>query len=115
MLLKKKHLSPKAAQKIETSDGFLISSITIWEIGIKIKKGKFSIPIPLEDFVAKLGEIDNFHILAIDETTWTQSLNLNWDHRDPADRIIVSSAAARDMELITSDHAILEFYPKAVW
>ena len=32
-------LSPAAAQKIGESDGFLISSISIWEIWIKIKKG----------------------------------------------------------------------------
>lgn len=108
-------LSPAAAQKIGESDGFLISSISIWEIGIKIKKGKLNIPIPLEEFISKLHQVQHFHIRAIDEKIWMNSLNLDWDHRDPADRVIVASAGANHMELITSDRIILNFYPEAVW
>ncbi len=111
----KKRLSPTAVQKIKESDGFLISSISIWEIGIKIKKGKLDIPIPLEEFISKLNQVHHFHILPIDENTWMDSLNLDWGHRDPADRVIVTSADARQMELVTSDNIILDFYAKAVW
>nr|WP_320016702.1 type II toxin-antitoxin system VapC family toxin [uncultured Desulfobacter sp.] len=111
----KKRLSPTSVQKIEESDGFLISSISIWEIGIKIKKGKLDIPISLEELISKLNQVHNFQILSIDENTWVNSLNLDWDHRDPADRVIVASADARQMELITSDTIILDFYDRAVW
>jgi len=111
----KRQLSFTAAQKIEESDGFLISSISIWEIGIKIKKGKLNIPIPLEEFISKLHQVHHFYILPIDEKIWMDSLNLDWDHRDPADRVIVASAGANHMELITSDRIILNFYSKAVW
>lgn len=111
----KRGLSSTAAQKIEGSDGFLISSISIWEIGIKIKKGKLNIPIPLEEFISKLHQVHHFYILPIDEKIWMDSLNLNWDHRDPTDRVIVASADANHMELITSDRIILNFYSKAVW
>lgn len=111
----KQRLTPKAVEKIGESEGFLISSISIWEIGIKIKKGKLNIPIPLEVFISKLNQIHNFHILAVDEKTWMDSLDLDWNHRDPADRVIVASAKARHMELITSDSVILDFYSKAVW
>lgn len=108
-------LSVTGAQRIEESNGFLISAISIWEIGIKIKKGKLNIPMSLEDFVSRLNEVENFQILATDEKIWMDSLNLDWNHRDPADRVIVASAKARDMALVTSDRLILDFYPKAVW
>ena len=111
----KGRLSPTAAQKIEESDGFLISAISIWEIGIKIKKGKLNIPISLEEFISKLHQVQHFHILSIDEKIWLDSLDLDWDHRDPADRVIVASAGANHMELLTSDRIILNFYSKAVW
>ncbi len=111
----KESLSQIAKRKIEESDGLMISSISIWEIGIKIKKGKLEIPMTLEDFTGRLHDSDDFRILAVDETIWIDSLNLDWDHRDPADRVIVAGSKARNMELITSDKAIIDFYQKAIW
>jgi len=111
----KKKLSQLAKERMEESDSLMISSISIWEIGIKIKKGKLKIPISLKEFVANLQNADNLTILAIDEKTWIDSLDLDWDHKDPADRVIVASSKARNIELITSDSAILNFYHKAIW
>ncbi len=111
----KKSLSAKAEKRIQGADGLLISSISIWEIGIKIKRGGLSIPLQLEEFINNLHETDNCRILPVEEKTWIDSLNLDWNHRDPADRVIVASAQARDLELITSDSTILDYYSKALW
>ncbi|MCP4755200.1 MAG: type II toxin-antitoxin system VapC family toxin [Proteobacteria bacterium] len=111
----KKSLSAEAKKRIQGADGLLISSISIWEIGINIKRGKLSISLQLEGFVSNLHETDNCLILPVDEKTWIDSLNLDWNYRDPADRVIVASSQARDIELITSDSTILSYYPKALW
>jgi len=44
---------------------------------------------------------------------WT--LELDWDHADPADRSIVATARLYDDILVTADRRILGFYPKAQW
>lgn len=37
---------------------------------------------------------------------WIQSLALDWEHRDPADRVIVATALHRGVPLVTKDEAI---------
>jgi PIN domain nuclease of toxin-antitoxin system len=38
-----------------------------------------------------------------------RSSRLAWDHRDPADRMIVATAIERDDVLLTADEAILAY------
>ena len=52
---------------------------------------------------------------AVDTETWLANLELSWDHRDPADRTIVATAVVNDCPLVTSDRAMRDFYPCAVW
>jgi PIN domain nuclease of toxin-antitoxin system len=66
--------------------------ITIWEIGIKIKKSKLDIGISLTDYVNRLHLIQPLEIVPVDEYIWLENINLVWDHRDPADRTIVATS-----------------------
>jgi PIN domain nuclease of toxin-antitoxin system len=40
---------------------------------------------------------------------------LDWDHRDPADRVVVALATQRQARLITKDSVINDFYLATVW
>jgi PIN domain nuclease of toxin-antitoxin system len=53
--------------------------------------------------------------VSVDVPTWRSVAELSWDHRDPADRIIVVTAQQRDAVLITSDRTIASFYAKTIW
>jgi PIN domain nuclease of toxin-antitoxin system len=110
-------LSEKASEacsKIKIH-GALISSISIWEIGMKIKNKKIDIGCSISELVNNLYEIDKFEIVPIDEITWLQNLSLDWEHRDPADRTIVATAKLRNLPIITKDPLIRNFYPKTIW
>jgi PIN domain nuclease of toxin-antitoxin system len=37
-------------------------------------------------------------------------MELDWDHRDPADRVIVATASLREARQATSDSATRKFY-----
>jgi len=39
---------------------------------------------------------------------------LDWAHRDPADRVIVATAQARSLPLVTKDERLLSFYPNTI-
>ncbi|MEH2063054.1 MAG: PIN domain-containing protein [Nostoc sp.] len=49
-------------------------------------------------------------IVPIDENIWIESVNLEWDHRDPVDRIAVTLARSNQAAIITADKEIANFY-----
>jgi len=108
-------LSPKAKQVIEQADRILISSISIWEIALKVKHQKLDIPLPMNEYVDRLRQLGSLEILAVDIQTWLDNVDLLWDHRDPADRTIVALAARNNCPLITSDEMIANFFAKTIW
>ena len=108
-------LSANAAKTIAAATGIVISSISIWEIGIKVKRGKLEIPLSPAMLVAKLKESDGVRIEPVTEMTWLQNLALTWDHKDPADRTIVATATLLGCPLVTSDLEIRASYPDAIW
>ncbi|HCE45306.1 MAG TPA: PIN domain nuclease [Lentisphaeria bacterium] len=104
----------EACNKIK-SHGAFISSVSIWEIGIKIKNKKIDIGCSISEFVNNIYEIDKLEIIPVDEITWLQNLSLDWEHKDPADRTIVATAKLRNIPIITKDPLIRNFYSKTIW
>ena len=92
-----------------------ISSISIWEIGVKIKNKKLDIGMSIKTYLDKLRELSSLKILAVTEDIWIHNLSLSWEHRDLADRTIVATADLIQSRIVTSDQAITAFYPKIYW
>ena len=97
------------------NSGAMISSISLWEIGIKIKRGKLELGIELSDYVQRLQSLKGLAIIPVDVEHWLGNLNLPWEHRDPADRTIVATAQLHDLPLLSKDEAIRAYYPKTIW
>jgi PIN domain nuclease of toxin-antitoxin system len=108
-------LSFNAAQAIEQAEKVIISSISVWEIALKVKSGKLAISLPIADYVERLNRIDALEILPVGVQDWLDNLALPWEPRDPADRTIVALAARLDCPLLTTDSLIAKFYPKTLW
>jgi PIN domain nuclease of toxin-antitoxin system len=113
--LHRKKLSSAAIEAITGADGLIISSITIWEIGIKVHREQIALPISLKDYVEKLAHIDRLEIVPVDENMWLENVALDWEHRDPADRTIVAVARLLACPLVTSDRVIRAFYKDSIW
>jgi len=110
-------LSPdahKCCDKIY-SNGAFVSSISLWEIGLKIKNGKLDIGTTIDDYTNRLKSLNTIEIIPIDENIWLKSLELDWEHRDPADRVIVATAILKNLSILTSDTTIRNFYTKVIW
>lgn len=108
-------LTCAAANAIADARRLLISSISIWEIGLKVERQKLNIPITPREMVERLRQIDQLEIIPIDEEIWLQSVELDWSHRDPADRVIVAMAKRNAAKLITSDMEMRRYYQNSVW
>lgn len=113
--LDRERLSETAAAAIAEADRILVSSISIWEIGIKVNRGKLSIPMTVREYADRLAQVDRVELLPVDTETWLKNTELDWAHRDPADRTIVAVALLHACPLVTSDKAIRDFYKNSIW
>lgn len=95
--------------------GGIVSAISLWEIGLKLKRGQLDLGLELDDYVNRLRSLKGLEIVAVDVEHWIANLQLPWDHRDPADRTIVATAQLLDLPLISIDAAIRAYYPKTIW
>jgi PIN domain nuclease of toxin-antitoxin system len=94
--------------EMERHGGFA-SAISIWELAIKVKRGKLELPIGVDEFKRRLERGGVVELLPVDADTWLRSVALPWEHADPADRVIVATALMRGVPLLTKDVAIQKF------
>jgi len=105
------HLSERARHVLEgmEREGGFASAISIWELGIKVKRKKLELPITVEELARRIERSNVVELLPVDTNTWLRSLALDWTHSDPADRVIVATALSRNLPLLTKDQVIRDF------
>ena len=97
-----------ACDRMETEGGFA-SSISIWEIAVKVKRGKLELGISTEELARRIADASAVELLSVDWPTWVRAVELPWDHRDPADRVIVATAQLRGLPILTKDALLHAF------
>lgn len=108
-------LSQKAHEVIQGADRILVSSISIWEIALKVRRQKLVLPLAINDYADRLQRLKSLEILPVDVQTWLENFDLPWEHRDPVDRTIVALAARFNCPLVTADRVMADYYPDTIW
>jgi Uncharacterized protein conserved in bacteria len=107
----KAKLSRKALRIFDrawTNQAFIYVPVPVlWEIALLIKAGQIKLPQPFAQWAAALAIQLGFEITLLDSTVLDTSLNLRING-DPFDEVIVATALALDLPLITKDAAITE-------
>ncbi|MDB5356071.1 MAG: VapC toxin family domain ribonuclease [Phycisphaerales bacterium] len=110
-------LSPTARAMIEAPDSRLfVSAISAWEVYVAVQKGRLLLSLPARAWVERaLSE----YVISVADVTLDIALlagELPTHHADPADRIIVATAALYDFVLLTPDRNIHKYsQAKVVW
>jgi PIN domain nuclease of toxin-antitoxin system len=104
-----------ACQQMEQEKNGLVPSTAIWEIAIKNKNHKLDLGVSIDDYIATLKKSNVIRIVPIDEDIWLESVKLEWEHRDPADRVVVAVAKRSQAAIITADKKIASFYSLVIW
>jgi len=104
----------KVCTQIVSKGGF-ISSISIWEIGIKMKKGFLNIGEDLQSYVNRLKLLGYIEIIPVDEDIWVRNILMPWENRDIVDRTIVATAMLNNFPIITKDKIISDYYDNIIW
>ena len=108
-------LSQTARQIIvEPSNRRCISIVSVWELAIKIGIGKMKFPGNSAGFIS-VAEASGFFIMPIKIDYPTIIENLPRIHRDPFDRMIIATAIAEKMTIITTDTDIMRYDVPHVW
>lgn len=113
-------LSAKAKKAINAArkrQEIHISVISTWEVAMLIAKGRLSLGIPIQEWVAKTESLSFVSFAPIDNALALESVMLPGTfHADPADRMIVATARRLNATLISRDKKIHGYsHVKALW
>jgi PIN domain nuclease of toxin-antitoxin system len=102
-------LSPQAVTALRRADQASVSSVTAWEIAIKVAVGTLQLNGPPARWFADLLEHYDLREVPLDAELACAAAALPKIHRDPFDRAIVALARATDSVVITSDERIRQY------
>ena len=103
-------LSRKATAAIEDADLAYISPASYWELAIKIRLGKYALPMDYALFLRQQIALNEFEILPIEVQHTAILTSLPLHHRDPFDRLLVAQAMVEGIPIVSND-PVLDAYP----
>ena len=106
-------LSHKTAELIVNGDNY-ISVVSLWEIAIKMNIGKYHFDGGFYVF-NELVKNNGFDILQIKDEYMERLFLLPFIHRDPFDRLIITTAMVENLTIITADENIQKYDVPWIW
>jgi PIN domain nuclease of toxin-antitoxin system len=106
----------ETAKKIilNTSNIKYISVISAWEVAIKVSLGKLDFRGKVAGFIKDI-ERNGFILAPIKPAHLTDLETLPMHHRDPFDRLLIATAIAGQMTLITVDENTPKYEVSYIW
>lgn len=109
-LLDSRELSARARELISNCDTAYVSTVSIWQAGIKWQAGK--LPVPPEELADGIGQC-GFTELPVSMQHALTASKLTFHHRDPFDRMLIAQAIAEPLHLVTTDK-VMESYSSLI-
>lgn len=110
------HLKASAKALIEDpANDILVSPASYWEIAIKIRIGKYTLPEPFETFIDRqitTNDLEVLHILTRHTSILT---TLPLHHKDPFDRLLVAQALSEGIAIVSGDLALDPYGVTRLW
>ena len=115
-LTEPKRLGKKAKSLLKSKKNQLyLSAASSWEIAIKAGLGKLPLPEPPDKYISsrmaslKIAPLDikHYHTFIVDQ--------LPLHHRDPFDRILIASAIAENLHLMSADKQFRRYDVDLIW
>lgn len=96
--------------KARNENALFVSAISIWEISMLASKGKLACSVSLSEWINSILSIPGLNIIDLSIAVLVESCNLpNYEHRDPADRLIIASTRSINSHLMTFDQKIIDY------
>jgi PIN domain nuclease of toxin-antitoxin system len=98
----------------DTENNLFISVASLWEIAIKVGKGKLDLGIEFHELEAILNQL-RIQVLPILFGDLNVHLTLPFNHSDPFDRLIISQSISQNLMLMSADSAFSDYRVQNVW
>ena len=109
-------LSERARAILEdTANRLLFSAASAYEIAVKARKGRLTLPEPPETYVPTRLASFSFEPLSIDVAHGIRAAGLPLIHGDPWDRMLIAQAQHGALPILTADPAISRYDVETIW
>ncbi len=109
-LFDRSKLEPRIAKCLKSAELVHVSTITFWEIALKVGIGKLKLPRTKPAELPSVAEKTGFTISAPDTDSFASFNELPLkQHRDPFDRMLAWQAICENYILVTADEAFREY------
>jgi len=102
-------LRDKTRKLIASASELLVSPISAWEIALLVKKGYLELDRPPLNWYKATLLSRKIRQIELSPDILSAAIFIDWEHRDPADRIIVASAQTERAQIATEDDLMLKY------
>lgn len=102
----------------DMSNVCFVSTVSLWEIAIKISSDKLTLSRPFGDLIVRQLQQDEIGVLPVLSNHLLAAASLPFPqhgHRDPFDRMLVCQALSEDLILISADSALDAYGVRRLW
>ncbi len=99
----------------EPTNTIYLSVVSAWEIIIKERTGKLSLPESPETYIPSRLTANRFVTLPVEMPHVLQIVALPDHHRDPFDRLLIAQSQVENLPLLTVDHLISQYSVNVIW
>ena len=87
-----------------------LSAVTVWEVALLVDTGRIDLDIPVEAWAERFLDRQGIEAVLLSYRAASRAYQLHhFEHRDPADRLLISTAIELGCPLVTYDERIARF------
>ena len=108
-------LSQPARQAIEDASECFLSTVSLWEMCIKVSVGKLTVIQPFELLVQEHVTNNGFELLTTSVAHLDVLVGLEMHHRDPFDRLLIAQTIHEGATLVSTDSKFGPYNVNVLW
>lgn len=108
-------ISATTLEYVENCSRVLLSSVTFYEIGQKVRLGKWASMEPHVGGLENIALSAGMEIMALTSGLALRAALLDWPHRGPFDRMIAAAALSERVPVVSADAAFEAVGVERVW
>lgn len=98
----------KEIEAAAVKQGVAVSDISFWEVALKSQKRILDVG-NVREWLKRARHAPGLGVIEVDRSLLVDSALLDYQGRDPADRILIATALRYDLRLATADAPIIEY------